>query len=150
MATPYVDNGLRRAAFAGYALVLGTQAFSALLLLGGHELIVQLYTRDATVAALAASLLLYAAAFQFPDGIQVLSAGALRGLKDTRVPMFLAAFAYWGIGMPLGAGLGLGLGGFTPALGPRGMWMGLIAGLTCAALLLGRRFLRSSARLPAA
>ena len=75
-----------------------------------------------------------------PDGIQVLSAGALRGLKDTRVPMFLAALAYWGIGMPLGAGLGLWLG-----WGPRGMWIGLIAGLTVAAVLLCRRFLRSSA-----
>ena len=75
---------------------------------GAHAL-VALYTHDAAVAALAAALLLYAAAFQFPDGIQVLSAGALRGLKDTRVPMFLAAFAYWGVGMPLGAGLGLDL-----------------------------------------
>lgn len=134
-------DGLRRAAFAGYALVLCTQALSALTLLLGHDMIVGLYTRDAAVATLAASLLLYAAAFQFPDGIQVLSAGALRGLKDTRVPMFLAAFAYWGVGMPLGAGLGLGLG-----WGPKGMWVGLIAGLACAALLLGRRFLRSSRR----
>ena len=105
-----------------------------------------LYTHDAAVAALAASLLLYAAAFQFPDGIQVLSAGALRGLKDTRVPMFLAAFAYWGIGMPLGAA-GLGPGG-SAAWGPRGMWIGLIAGLTVAAILLGRRFLISSRRVP--
>ena len=55
------------------------------------------------------------------------------------MPMFLAAFAYWGIGMPLGAGLGLGLG-----WGPRGMWIGLIAGLLVAAVLLCRRFLRSS------
>jgi len=100
---------------------------------------VSFYTRDAAVATLAASLLLYAAAFQFPDGVQVLSAGALRGLKDTRVPMLLAAVAYWGIGMPLGAGLGLGLG-----WGPRGMWVGLIAGLTVAALLLCVRFVRSS------
>jgi MATE family multidrug resistance protein len=91
------------------------------------------------VAALAGSLLLLAAAFQFPDGIQVLSAGALRGLKDTRVPMFIAALAYWGIGMPLGAGLGLGLG-----WGPRGMWLGLIAGLTVAAVLMAARFVRSS------
>ena len=139
---------MRRAAFAGYALALGTQALSALVLLLGRHALVGLYTHDAAVAALATSLLLYAAAFQFPDGIQVLSAGALRGLKDTRVPMFLAAFAYWGIGMPLGAGLGLGLGGFTPAMGPRGMWLGLIAGLTVAALLLGGRFLRSSRRVP--
>ena len=133
-------TGVRRAAFAGYALAMATQSFSALVLLGGHDLVVALYTSDAAVAALASSLLLYAAAFQYPDGVQVLSAGALRGLKDTRVPMFLAAFAYWGIGMPLGAWLGLGLG-----WGPRGMWIGLIAGLTVAAFLLGRRFLRSSA-----
>ena len=85
------------------------------------------------------TLLLLAAAFQFPDGVQALSAGALRGLKDTRVPMLLTAFAYWGIGMPLGAGLGLGLG-----WGPRGMWLGLIAGLLFAAVLLAARFLRST------
>jgi MATE family multidrug resistance protein len=133
---------VRRAAFAGYALALVTQAVSALLLLAGNDLLVALYTRDAAVATLAASLLLYAAAFQFPDGIQVVSAGALRGLGDTRVPMLLAALAYWGVGMPLGAGLGLYLG-----WGPQGMWLGLIAGLTVAALLLGGRFLRSSARL---
>jgi MATE family multidrug resistance protein len=53
--------------------------------------------------------------------------------------MFLAVFAYWGVGMPLGAGLGLGLG-----WGTRGMWIGLIAGLSVAALLMGARFLRSS------
>ena len=135
--------GLRRAAFAGLAVVLGTQLFSGLLLLTGNELVVAAYTDDAAVATLAASLLLYAAAFQFPDGVQVISAGALRGLKDTRVPMFLAAFAYWGVGMPLGAGLGLWLG-----WGPKGMWIGLICGLTAAALLLGSRFLRSSRRVP--
>jgi MATE family multidrug resistance protein len=140
-------DGMRRAAFAGYALALCTQAFSALVLLGGRHALVALYTHDAAVAALAAALLLYAAAFQFPDGIQVLSAGALRGLKDTRVPMFLAAFAYWGIGMPLGAGLGLGLHGFIQPQGPRGMWIGLIAGLVVAALLLCGRFLRSSRRI---
>jgi multidrug resistance protein, MATE family len=134
---------VRRAAFAGYAIVLVTQALSALVLLLGHDAIVSLYTRDAAVATLAATLLLYAAAFQFPDGVQVLSAGALRGLKDTRRPMLLAALAYWGLGMPLGAGLGLGLG-----MGPQGMWIGLIVGLTAAAVLLGTRFLRSSRRVP--
>jgi MATE family multidrug resistance protein len=137
-------DGVRRAALAGYALALFTQSSSALALLAGNGALVSLYTGDAAVASLAASLLLYAAAFQFPDGIQVVSAGALRGLGDTRVPMFLAALAYWGVGMPLGAGLGLGLG-----WGPKGMWVGLIAGLSVAALLLCRRFLRSSARLGA-
>jgi MATE family multidrug resistance protein len=136
-------DGIRRAYFAGLALVLGTQALSALVMLAGNHAIVGLYTGDAVVGALAASLLLYAALFQFPDGVQVLSAGALRGLDDTRVPMWLAALAYWGIGMPVGAGLGLALG-----WGPRGMWLGLTAGLSVAAFLLCRRFLRSSLRVP--
>ena len=135
--------GIRRAYFAGLALVLGTQALSAVVMLFGNHAIVALYTGDVVVGTLAASLLLYAALFQFPDGIQVLSSGALRGLNDTRAPMWLAALAYWGIGMPVGAGLGLGLG-----WGPRGMWLGLTAGLAVAAFLLCRRFLRSSLRVP--
>jgi len=135
------SRGVRRAALAGAALALATQALSATVLLAGHDAIAAIYTRDLAVASLAGTLLLFAAAFQFPDGVQVLSAGALRGLKDTRVPMFIAAFAYWGVGMPLGAGLGLGLG-----WGPKGMWLGLIAGLLVAAVLMARRFLRSSRR----
>jgi MATE family multidrug resistance protein len=135
-------EGVRRATAAGLALVLGTQALSALVLVAGHDAIASIYTADQAVAALAASLLLFAAAFQFPDGIQVLSAGALRGLKDTRVPMLLAAFAYWAVGMTLGATLGLGMG-----MGPRGMWIGLIAGLLVAALLMGSRFLHTTAGL---
>ncbi|MFK3647989.1 MATE family efflux transporter [Lysobacter enzymogenes] len=131
--------GVRRAGFAGYAIVLCTQLLSGILLLSANEWLVGFYTSDVAVVSLAASLLLYSAMFQFPDGIQVLSAGALRGLKDTRVPMILAALAYWGVGMPIGAGLGLGLG-----WGPKGMWIGLIAGLTVAAVLLSSRFLRSS------
>lgn len=133
-------GGVRRAIWAGYAIVIGTQLMSGIVLLSANDLLVSFYTRDAAVAALAASLLFYAAMFQFPDGVQVLSAGALRGLKDTRMPMLLAALAYWGVGMPVGAGLGLGLG-----WGPKGMWIGLIAGLTVAAVLLGLRLLRSSA-----
>ncbi len=123
--------GVRRAVRAGYAIVLCTQFGSALALGLGHAAIARAYTPDAAVAALAGMLLLCAAAFQFPDGIQVLSAGALRGLKDTRVPMWLAMLSYWGVGMPLGAGLGLGLGYGAP-----GMWVGLIAGLSAAAALL--------------
>lgn len=137
-------DGVRRAARAGYLIVLATQALSGIVLLLANDAIVAVYTRDAAVAGLAASLLLYAAAFQFPDGIQVVSAGALRGLNDTRVPMLLAAFAYWGVGMPLGAGLGLGLG-----YGPQGMWIGLIAGLLVASVLLAQRFSRSARAVPA-
>jgi MATE family multidrug resistance protein len=135
-------QGVGRAARAGYIIVLGTQVLSALGLLIGHDWVVSLYTADAAVATIAGGLLLMAAAFQFPDGLQVLSAGALRGLKDTRVPMWLAALSYWGLGMPLGAGLGLGLG-----WGPKGMWLGLTLGLTAAAVFLGLRFRRTRLRL---
>lgn len=133
-------HGVRRAAWAGLCIVLASQLLSATVLLTANDWVVGIYTRDAAVATLAAGLLVYAAMFQFPDGVQVMSAGSLRGLQDTRVPMFLAMFAYWGVGMPVGAGLGLGLG-----WGPKGMWIGLIAGLTVAAVLLGGRFLRASA-----
>ncbi len=135
--------GVRRAVWAGVAIVLVTQLLSITVLLLGHNTVVRLYTDDLAVASLAAILLLYAAAFQLPDGIQVLSAGALRGLKDTRVPMFIAMLAYWGIGMPLGAGLGLGLG-----MGPQGMWIGLILGLASAAVMMGWRLSVSSRRVP--
>ena len=136
-------DGVRRAARAGYTIVLATQTCSAIALLLGHDAIVAVYTADVAVAAMASTLLLYAAAFQFPDGIQVMSAGALRGLRDTRVPMLLALASYWGLGMPLGAWLGLGQG-----RGPQGMWAGLIAGLVAAALLMAARLAWRLRHLP--
>ena len=81
------------------------------------------------------ALLHLAGLFQFSDGIQVACNGALRGLKDTKAPMLICTIAYWGIGMPLGWWLG-----FPCGLGARGVWMGLIAGLTGAAFLLFLRF----------
>jgi multidrug resistance protein, MATE family len=97
--------------------------------------IASMYTSDAAVVALAAQLLTLAAIFQLSDGVQAASNGALRGLKDTRVPMLITGFAYWGVGMPVGWWLA-----FPSGLGARGMWMGLIAGLSVAAVLLTMRF----------
>jgi multidrug resistance protein, MATE family len=90
-------------------------------------------------------LIIFAALFQFSDAIQVTAAGALRGYQDTRVTMLLTLFAYWGIGLPVGYSLGL-TDLWGPASGPRGLWQGLIVGLTCAALMLGIRLMRSSKR----
>lgn len=132
---------LRRSALSGFLLLGATQLSTFLVLFFLKGKIVTLYTRDAAVLLLAERLLLYAALFQFSDGIQVLSNGALRGLRDTRVPMVLAAIAYWAVGIPLGAHLAFGRG-----LGPSGMWLGLIAGLTLAAVLLGSRFARRVGR----
>lgn len=109
------------------------------------EPIARIYTADPAVIAVAAGLFFYAALFQFSDVVQVTAAGALRGYQDTRMTMVFTLFAYWGIGLPLGYLLGLTdiLG---PASGPSGLWQGLIAGLSCAAMLLSIRLARSARR----
>ncbi|HEX5325048.1 MAG TPA: MATE family efflux transporter, partial [Acetobacteraceae bacterium] len=128
-------TAVRYAGFTGIALTLVTQAVSATLMLGIPHAIAHVYSSDPRVIALAAQLLILAGIFQFSDGIQVVSNGALRGLKDTRMPMLITVFAYWAIGMPTGAWLAFGAGYGVP-----GMWVGLIAGLTAAALLLFARW----------
>ena len=72
-----------------------------------------------------------------------MAAGALRGLKDTQVPMLLAALGYWGLGMPIGVGLAFGGFGWA-GLGPVGLWFGLAAGLGFVALLMLARWRRLS------
>ena len=137
-------EGVRGAGAAGLVLTLLAQGFSAVLMLTIPERIAALYTSDVAVIVLAAQLLVLAGFFQFSDGLQVAASGALRGLKDTRVPMVITTFAYWGVGMPVGWWLA-----FKAGFAARGMWMGLIAGLSMAAVLLTLRFWRL-ARPPAA
>lgn len=132
-------SAVRWAGYVGVALTLATQAASALLMLAIPHAIAHVYSNDPRVIALAAQLLILAGIFQFSDGIQVVSNGALRGLKDTRMPMLLTAFAYWGVGMPIGVWLAFGAGH-----GVRGMWVGMIAGLTAAAVLLFARWVRQT------
>lgn len=134
-------SAVRWSAAAGYGLGLVAQTLSALLLVFGAAWLATLFTQDAAVIALATLLMAYAAVFQFPDGLQALSAGALRGLKDTRVPMFITVLAYWGIGLPLGYWMGLSQGQGAP-----GLWKGLILGLSVAAGLLAWRFWRLARR----
>jgi MATE family multidrug resistance protein len=136
-------GGVRRAAYAGYAIVLATQLLSASMLALGNEWVVGFYTTDAALAALAASLLLYAAAFRFPMACRWSRPARCR-LKDTRSARCCWRPCVLGHRHAAEAVLGLGLGGFTPAMGPKGMWIGLIAGLSVAAVLLGLRFRRSS------
>lgn len=134
-------SGIAWAGAAGMSLALATQTVSAALMVLVPGAIVAAYTADANVAALAVTLLGYAALFQFSDGVQALFNGALRGLKDTAVPAVITILAYWGVGMPLGWWLGIERGG-----GAVGLWTGLIAGLSVAALLLSARFVLLSRR----
>lgn len=97
----------------------------------------------ADLLAAAVPLLLVAGAFQMVDAIQVIAAGLLRGLKDTRIPMFVAMISYWPIGLSAAYGLGFGLD-----LGGPGIWAGLAVGLGVAAVLLNVRFARRDRFLP--
>jgi multidrug resistance protein, MATE family len=134
----------RFAAGVGMASALAYACLSASLILLLREQIVQIYSPDPAVIALAATLIVYAALFQLSDAVQVTAAGALRGYQDTRVTMLLTLFAYWGIGLPVGYSLGLTDWLGEPS-GPHGLWQGLVVGLTCAAIMLAIR-LSSSAR----
>lgn len=133
---------VRRAAVIGLALALASQVVAAGLMLAMPAAIAGFYASDPDVVAFGAGLLFLAALFQLSDGAQVVAAAALRGLKDARVPMLVTAVAYWGVGMPVGLWLTFGRGWQAP-----GMWGGLIAGLSVAAVLLWWRFARLSRRL---
>jgi multidrug resistance protein, MATE family len=99
---------------------------------------------DATVA-LAAELLLVGATFYITDGLQSIAVGALRGIKDTRIPLLFAAIGYWAIGFSLSYLLGL-----HTALGAIGVWAGLSIGTTVYAALLVLRFRLLASRLASA
>ncbi|MGB3544320.1 MATE family efflux transporter, partial [Rubrivirga sp.] len=133
-------EGAARAGWTAAAIGALFMLCSALVFWFAPQAIVWIYAGsdlDLEVAALAASLLGIAAVFQLFDGVQASVAGALRGLKDTRVPMLIGAFSYWGVGLSVGAGLGLGLGWGAP-----GLWWGLTLGLAVASVLLSMRFHR--------
>jgi len=129
----------RRAGFT--AIIMGAcfMCGTALMLLLWPREIASLWLPDTPenreVLALAVSFLHVAAAFQLMDGMQVTAAMSLRGLKDTRGPMWLAGASYWLAGAPLCAILGLG----TPLKG-FGVWLGLAFGLLVAAITLTTRF----------
>lgn len=132
--------GIGRAGWTAIVLGTGFMALAALAILFAPLLLLSIYV-DVDLAANAAMIgfaltyLKVAAAFQLVDGMQAVAAGALRGLQDTRVPMWIAAFAYW---VP-GIGTAMVLGFATPLEG-LGIWIGLAVGLAFAAALLVRRW----------
>jgi len=94
------------------------------------------------IIIIASKLLLVAAIFQISDGIQVVVLGALRGLQDVKIPMYITFVAYWVIGFPIS----FYLGKYTD-LKATGIWIGLLAGLSAAALFLYIRFARLTKKL---
>jgi MATE family multidrug resistance protein len=97
---------------------------------------------NAEIISIASKLLLVAAVFQISDGIQVVVLGALRGLQDVKIPMYITFVAYWVVGFPISYYLGI-----HTNLRATGIWIGLLAGLTAAALFLYIRFARLTKKL---
>ncbi len=134
--------GVKRAGWVALAIGTGFMSLTALAMLLVPELLLTIYVdpadpANAALMVFALQYLVLAAIFQLADGVQAVAAGALRGLQDTRVPMWIAIFSYW---VP-GIGTAIGLGFFTPLEGT-GVWIGLATGLFFAAVLLIWRWSR--------
>lgn len=116
-------------------LAVGISCINAPILFFGRAWLASLYTSDASVQQVATTLFMFAAIFQIVDVIQVTMINVQRGYKDTKIPMLIMLLSFWGISLPLGYALTF-KDWITAPMGAPGFWMALIAGLTCAALLL--------------
>ena len=122
--------------FAAIAIFLSVPEFLIDLFLDPAE------PARAQILSIGATLLALAALFQLADGAQAIGLGLLRGVLDTRVPMVVAGISYWAIGVTCSYILSQPMG-----LGAPGVWLGLVVGLTCAAVLLNTRFWRNIRKL---
>ena len=126
--------------FTGILLTGAIAIVSSTLLVLFSEQIIRLYTTEPTIAQGAAGLLVFTAIYQFSDAIQAATNGALRGYKDTRVPMVLSCLAYWGIALPVGYTVAM-TDLLVPAMGVKGFWIGIVIGLTLSALFVVARLI---------
>ncbi len=122
---------VQRAAWVAFGLGAGTMAFFGAVMIGLREQLPRIYTADAQVIAVCASLLPIAAAFQIFDGTQVVGCGILRGMGRTRAPAIMTLVGYYAIALPFAWWLGLERG-----LGLAGIWWGLCLGLVVLASAL--------------
>lgn len=128
-------QNVRNAAFSGILQVLLFMTISSVLFIVGRAFFPSLYTSNEQVISITATLLIVAALFQLPDGVQVVALGALRGLQDVFVPSIITFIAYWLLALPIGY-----IFTFHYNLGGVGIWLGLTIGLTCSAILMTWRF----------
>jgi len=128
-------ENVRMAANSLLAMAMGVMALAAILFITCRYALPSLYVMDLDVINIAAPLLIIAGFFQLSDGIQVVCIGALRGIRDVKIPSVLIFIAYWIIGLPLGYWLG-----FKQGWGANGIWIGLLIGLTLTAVAMLVRF----------
>jgi MATE family multidrug resistance protein len=120
---------------ASFILVLIWMSIAAVLLISLRYVIPAFYVSESEVIELSAQLFIVAALFQIFDGMQVTALGALRGLEDVKVPTLIALLSYWIVALPVGYLLGI-----VFEIGAVGIWLGYVAGLILAAVLLYGRF----------
>ncbi|GAB3542618.1 MATE family efflux transporter [Spirosoma fluminis] len=134
---------IRRAGMAAFILSVSFMSLTAILFLTANDWLVTLYIRDnPDVMHIAASLVVMAGFFQLSDGVQVVALGGLRGLADVNVPTLITLFSYWVVALPLSYALAFWFG-----MDAIGVWVGLLAGLSIAAVLLTWRFFRRVRRI---
>jgi MATE family multidrug resistance protein len=142
VANAYGRSDSRRMRKIGLSTLIGGLAYGTfcglLFIIFQHQL-PYAFTNNSEVAAIASSLLVMGAIFQISDATQAIGVGLLRGIKDVRLPTALVAVAYWVIGIPVGYLLS-----FKLHMGPAGIWIGFIAGLTVSSILLNGRFLKKT------
>ncbi len=130
----------RFASWVGVAMSLAFGVISALLIFVFRWEIARAYTSDPQVQALCVQLLVFAAVFQLSDATQVTTSCAIRGYKVARAPMVIQVLSFWGLSLPIGYVLGLAPAwlAWSPEapMAAIGFWIGLVAGLTMAAVLL--------------
>lgn len=135
-------HGVRIAGFSVFILVTIFMSCMATSFIVLKNFLPTLFTNNQEVIEVASSLLIVAAFFQLSDGIQVVSLGALRGIRDVKVPTIITLVAYWIIALPMSY-----VFAFKFNMGILGIWYGLFLGLTSAAVLLFWRFNKVSKRV---
>jgi MATE family multidrug resistance protein len=133
-------DAARHSGWIAIGLSLSLAILVAALLLLFREVIAGLYTKDQAVLRLAMDLMLFVAFWQLVDYAQATTVGALRGFKDTRLPMLIALFSYWAVGLPVGVAFGFGWIDVPALTGLRGFWVGFCAALVVVAVVLLARF----------
>ena len=128
----------RLVAYSSIALALMIACINAPILFWGRSIIAHVYTQEPAVITVATQLFMLAAIFQIVDVIQVVAVNALRGYKDTTLPMLIIVLAFWAVCLPLGYVLAY-TDYVVPAMGAAGYWVALTAGLAIAAVLLAWR-----------
>lgn len=122
---------VKRSAYSLIGMALVMMLVWGFIFVIGRFWFPSLYVSNQEVIAIAAPLLIIAGFFQLSDGMQVVCAGALRGLQDVKIPSLYIFLSYWVIGLPLGYWLGFKMG-----WGATGIWSGLLIGLTLVAIAL--------------